>query len=180
MPDSLTERLPAPLVVTLSLDPENQARFEAERRRWFPAHRNQIPAHLSLFHALPGEMLAAVEACLGAAAEATAAFALEVHDLMRLGGGVAYSVRSAPLQALHAELAAQWQAVLTAQDRQPFHPHIVVQNKVAAHQAATLYARLAGQFRPWQAEATGLLLWRYCGGPWQPVGAFSFRSMDGT
>lgn len=40
-------------ILTLHLDPTAQSRFEALRQRHYPPERNQIPAHLTLFHTLP-------------------------------------------------------------------------------------------------------------------------------
>ena len=164
-----------PLILTLGLDPANQARFEAERRRYFPARLNRIPAHISLFHALPGEQLAAIVEELRERASALSRFPVEVHDLMRLGRGVAYAVRAPELDQIHHALRTEWLAVLTRQDQQPFRPHVVVQNKGDPEEARTLYTRLSQGFRPWTAEAAGLLLWHYEGGPWSPAGEFPFR-----
>ena len=44
----------APLILTALLEPDAAARFEAMRRAYFPPARNKTPAHLTLFHALPG------------------------------------------------------------------------------------------------------------------------------
>ncbi len=165
---------PRPIILTLALDPANQARFEEERRRHYPARLNRIPAHISLFHALPGEELRSIEAQLGRVAEVTAPFPVEVHDLMRLGRGVAYAVHAAELQAVHAQLRAAWFPWLSRQDQQPFRPHVVVQNKVDPTEARALHDRLAVTFRPWTAEAQSLLLWHYEGGPWAPAGTFAF------
>ena len=172
-----TERNPKirPLILTLGADPKNQARFEGERRRYFPARLNRIPAHISLFHALPGEQLPAICERLEKLAASIEPFAFEVHDLMRLGRGVAYSVRAPELDGIHAALRAAWLADLTRQDLQPFRPHVVVQNKVDPEEARTLYMRLSQGFRPWTAEAASLLLWHYEGGPWSPAGEFPFR-----
>ena len=52
---------PAPLILTLQLDERSFAFFGAQRRRYFPLERNFIPAHLTLFHALPGEHLPSIE-----------------------------------------------------------------------------------------------------------------------
>ena len=46
-------------------------------------------------------------------------------------------------------------------------PHVTVQNKVAAAEAKRVYAELLAGFAPFEAEATGLHLWRYLGGPWE-------------
>ena len=53
---------PAPLILTLELDERSFAFFGAQRRRYFPPERNFIPAHLTLFHALPGEHLPSIAA----------------------------------------------------------------------------------------------------------------------
>ncbi len=161
-----------PLVVTLALEPQAQAWFEAERRRYFPVRLNRIPAHVSLFHALPGEQIALVLKQLAEVAAATASFALEVHDLKKLGRGVAYALRGDELDRLHAGLRRGWLEWLTPQDRQPFRPHIVVQNKVDPPVARALYDKLSHGFRPWQVQAAGLLLWHYNGGPWEQAAEF--------
>ena len=43
-----------PLILTLMLDAGTQAWLEALRRAHFPPGRNLVPAHVTLFHALPG------------------------------------------------------------------------------------------------------------------------------
>ena len=42
-----------PLIVTADFAPADLAFLDAERRAHFPPHRNILPAHLTLFHALP-------------------------------------------------------------------------------------------------------------------------------
>ena len=170
----------SPLIVTLALDPENQARFESERRRFYPARLNRIPAHISLFHALPGDEEPVIRDRLQSLADGTEAFPLEVYDLMRLGRGVAYAVRAPELAQLHAALRAAWLPWLSRQDQQPFRPHVVVQNKVEPAEARLRYDKLAAGFRPWTAAAASLLLWRYEGGPWTPAGEFSFAAGETT
>ena len=162
-----------PLILTLGLDLQNQTRFEEERRRYFPARLNRIPAHISLFHALPGDRLSAIRERLRKLASASTPFPLEVYDLMRLGRGVAYAVRAPELDRIHAALRTEWLTDLTRQDQQPFRPHVVIQNKVDPDEARTLYTRLSQGFRPWVAEAASLLLWHYEGGPWSAAGEFS-------
>jgi hypothetical protein len=75
---------------------------------------------------------------------------------------------------MHAELRQAWLPWLTAQDAQGFRPHVVIQNKVDPVEARALYERLAAGFRPYSIEATGLLLWRYLGGPWALERQFHF------
>ncbi|RYG16668.1 MAG: 2'-5' RNA ligase family protein, partial [Caulobacteraceae bacterium] len=59
----------APLIVTAALDDGAFDWFEDLRQSHFPRHRNQVPAHLTLFHALPGEHEGAVAQTLKAACQ---------------------------------------------------------------------------------------------------------------
>lgn len=167
---------PAPLIVTLAIDEAAQQHFDATRERYFPPERNFIPAHLSLFHALPGLEEASIQATLTNAAR-RAPMLLQVTGLMRLGRGVAYAIESAPLRQIHRELQETWQAWLTPQDRQGLRPHIVIQNKAEPREARALYAELAAGFRPFSCTGIGLSLWRYLGGPWEAVQTFLFSQV---
>ncbi|SEO76019.1 2'-5' RNA ligase family protein [Trujillonella endophytica] len=163
----------APLVVTLLLGEEAQRRFDRLRAAHFPAARNHLAAHVTLFHALPGERLAAVDADLAAAA-ARPPFDVEVTGVRFLGRGVAYALASAELDDLRAGLANAWADGLTPQDRQWHAPHVTVQNKVDPGIARALHAELAAAFVPGTVPARGLGLWRYLGGPWEPVAEHPF------
>lgn len=157
-----------PLVVTLVLDEQAQQRFDALRAAHFPPERNHLAAHVTLFHALPGEMEGAVRADLAELARRSP-FPLRVAGLRSLGRGVAYDLQSAQLTALRRRLADAWQPFLTAQDAQTHLPHVTVQNKVAPGQARALLEELRAGFVPYDVTACGLALWRYLGGPWEPL-----------
>jgi 2'-5' RNA ligase len=165
----------APLILTLALDGAGFARLEAERQAHFPPGRNFIPAHLTLFHALPGEEAGAILARLAEAAQATPVLPLRVTGLRPLGRGVAYVVEAEGLARLRAGLAAAFAGWLTPQDRAGWRPHVTVQNKVAPEEARATLALLQARFAPWEARGEGLLLWHYRGGPWEAAGHFPFR-----
>jgi hypothetical protein len=78
------------------------------------------------------------------------------------------------LSRLHARLAARWREWLTLQDRQKLQPHVTVQNKVQPDRARVLLAELQANFQPFAVAGEGLRLWRYRGGPWDPVRTFPF------
>lgn len=162
-----------PLVVTLVLDDETTARFEAERAELFPAGRTAVGAHLTLFHAVPGARLEQVLAEVAAQARRPR-FDLAVSEVMALGRGAAYRLDSPELVDLHADLQRSWWDDLTAQDRQPLRPHVTVQNKVDAAVARATVERLRGGFTPTTAGARALAVWRYVGGPWEPVERYAF------
>ncbi|MCA0144374.1 2'-5' RNA ligase family protein [Blastococcus sp. LR1] len=180
----------SPLIVTLLLEDDAQARFDRLRAEHFPLRPLsgarperargggtgvfRLAAHVTLFHALPGEQVDAVRADLAAVADRDA-FDVAVTGLRFLGRGVAYTLESAELAAVRRRLATAWEPWLTPQDRQRHAPHVTVQNKVDPAVARDLHDRLLAGFAPWTVRARGLGLWRYLGGPWAPVGEHPFR-----
>lgn len=167
-----------PLIVTLLLDDAAQQRFDRLREQHFSPERNHLAAHVTLFHALPAEHLDAARAGLAAAADRPS-FDVAVTGVRFLGRGVAYSLGSAEVAALRSGLVGAWQPWLTQQDRQTHAPHVTVQNKVQPAVARALHERLRAEFQPWTTRARGLGLWRYLGGPWEPVDEFPFRPAVG-
>lgn len=168
----------APLILTLHLDDASQARFESLRRAHFPPALNRVPAHVTLFHHLPGSSASAIISAVGERCAATAPFPVTVSGIRFLGRGSAFTLRSGALDRLRADLACLWLDWLTPQDRQPWHPHVTIQNKAAPHLARALFQDLSAEFHPFAAEAWGLALWRYLGGPWSSMGQFPFGHGD--
>ena len=162
-----------PLILTLDLG-AHQERYDALRDEHFPPRSYRLPAHLTLFHQLPGEEEEAVAEHLRAVARAAAPLPLHFAEPMALGSGVAVRVRSAAARALRAALAAHWADRLTPQDR-GFRAHVTIQNKVDAETARATMEAFAAGFEPHDGEAPALLLWRYRGGPWERAGRFRFR-----
>ena len=165
--------MPAPLILTLDLDPAAAAQFGDLRRRWFPAARNQLDAHLTLFHALPGDREPEVTAVVRTAARRLP-FEVRVTGVRLLGRGVAYDLSAPELGPVRAAVAGAFAGDLTRQDRQPLRAHVTVQNKVEPAVARRLHAELSASFAPWTARATGLSLWWYDGGPWRAAGTAAF------
>lgn len=159
-----------PLILTLALHPEDQARFDRLRAQHFPADRNFIPAHVTLFHHLPGAEQDAIATLLAREAAAVAPFPVEVHGLRFLGRGVAYELRAPALSAMRGRLARAWADRLTPQDAQGFRPHVTIQNKAPPEEARALHGAMQAGFAPFAVRATGLRLWHYLGGPWEQAG----------
>ena len=168
--------LSQPLVLTLALDAVSFGIFDALRKEHFPRERNWIPAHLTLFHALPGEEEGCIAHVLETECQTWSPIQFLISGVRFLGKGVAYEVQSQELENLRMRLAHQWKVWLTPQDRQGFRPHITIQNKVSPEVTRALHERLSQEFVPWEAQGEGLLLWRYMGGPWELVRELSFVS----
>ncbi|WP_167585497.1 2'-5' RNA ligase family protein [Kineococcus rubinsiae] len=157
-----------PLILALALAGADAGRLDALRERHFPPQRNQLRAHVTMFHQLPGEELPAV---LDAVREACArpAFTVEVAGVRSLGRGAALVLRSPELDALRADLARRFTPWLTRQDAQRFSAHVTVANFLAPDAAKALVADLSAGFTPWAVRAEGVAVHRYLGGPWELV-----------
>ena len=156
-----------PFVLTVRLDDATQERFDALRREHFPPGRTAVGAHVTVFHALPpaNDTPDAVSAVLGELAPSPSV--VTVTGVRSLGRGVAYTLEAPGVVPVRAALVREFAGRLTAQDSQPWRPHVTVQNKVTPGEARALLARLSASFAPFDAVALGLVLWRYRGGPWE-------------
>lgn len=168
-----------PLIVTLRFDATTFATLDGLRTEHYPSRLNLVPAHLTLFHNLPGDQAAEVIATAHDLARETPPFALRITKPFSLGQGVALTVDCPALAAFRARFAADWQADLTPQDRQPFRPHVTIQNKVAHAEAAQLLQRLLDTWQPLMGRGEGLQVWRYLAGPWALEADISFDPSGG-
>lgn len=164
-----------PFILTLQFDAKTAALFQRARETHFPPELNKVPAHLTLFHQLPGNEDRAILKAIGRAAASRPPFPVEVSGLIKLGRGVAYRIESDALLALQGELAATFRPWLIGQDKQGFRPHVTVQNKTSPARAGALFDHLNETFRPFEATAEGLQLWIYKSGPWRPAAAIAFQ-----
>lgn len=154
------------LILSAELQPPVQALFEALRRQYFPPERNWIPAHISLFHALPDAEYERIGNDIRELLPRNTAFEAAIRAPVSIGRGVAYFLDAPLLQQTRTELARRWSNWLIPQDRQGYRPHIVVQNKVDSTVVAQTLKALAHTLVPAQTSLAVLRLWRYENGPW--------------
>ena len=164
-----------PLILTAWLDDDTFAWADDLRKQHFPAKRNFIPAHLTLFHHLPGDAIATVADRLRQMTANHPPCPLQFPELRFLGFGSAVVVQCPELEAVRSQLASGWHDWLTRQDQQPWQPHITFQNKVKADQAKALFSDLCESWTPKSGSAIGLKLWTYLDGPWRHEVDFEFR-----
>ncbi len=163
-----------PLILTAELDEPAAVRLEAWRRAHYPPERNQVPAHLTLFHKLPGDWHEAIDEHLTERCWTIDPLAGRALGLRFMGHGVCVDIDAPALVRLRAELAAAWRAALSPQDRQRFVPHVTIQNKVTPARARRTLQGLEAIFDPFACRIEGLALWRYRGGPWEEVATYPF------
>ncbi len=163
-----------PLILTVTLDPMSQAQFDRLRARYFPPSLNHLSAHVTLFHHLPAAHRSAIEARLAETCDTLEPSPFTATGLRFLGRGTAYALDMPAVATLRRGLAAAWAAWLTPQDRQPWHPHVTVQNKTPLIEAKRVHAELLAGFAPFGGIAAGLHLWAYLGGPWRSLAHHPF------
>lgn len=162
------------LIVTADLSQPDFAWLEELRRAHYPPERNYVPAHLTIFHALPPSAEPELRSRLSRAVQRPRLRA-SVAGLMDLGGGVAFRVVSPDLDELRTELADGLEGLLGPQDSGGWRPHVTVQNKVAPKVARALKASLERDFVPRPVGIAGLAVQRYRDGPWERLAGYRFR-----
>jgi len=169
--------LAGPLILLASLRPADFARLDALRRRHYPADRNRVPAHLTIFRSLPPSAEDEVRRVLARISSFPPPKAAE-QGLMDLDGGVAIRIRSDDLDRLREELLEEFHGLLSAQDRGGWIPHVTIQNKVEPKTARTLLRSLEKDFRPRPLQIAGLELVRYSEGEWERLANYRFRGIS--
>ena len=161
------------LIITARIGATDFAWLDQLRSAHYPPERNQVPAHLTLFHALPPSSEREVRTALARRSSDPPPRAT-IEGLMDLGSGVAFRIVSGDLDRLRRALADEFHGLLSAQDGQGWQPHVTIQNKVARKEAQQLLAKLQGQFRRRPLAISGLGLHRYLNGPWKDLAFVSF------
>ena len=174
IPPTGADTVRAPLIVTADFGTADFAWLDTQRRVHFPPARNQLAAHLTMFHALPPSLEGEVRRQLKAATVGPPPKA-SLSGLMNLGGGVAYRVVSPELDIIRDDIADHFHGSLTAQDGGGWRAHVTIQNKVTSTKARALFAELERSFIARPLEIRGLAMHRYLGGPWEALGNWPFR-----
>ena len=164
----------APIIVTALFGGADQAFFDAERRAYFPPERNQLAAHLTMFHHLPPTLAPELRQRLVAETRGVAAPQARLADVISLGRGVAYRIDSPGLTEIRRRLAGVFSGLLTPQDAGGWRAHVTVQNKVEPAVAKELLQTLRQGFRARPIKIAGLAAWWYRGGPWELLSRHMF------
>jgi 2'-5' RNA ligase len=157
------------------MDGEAFAALDALRRRHYAPERNLVPAHLTLFRALPAERGREIKGFLAQVTSAQRPIEIPAGDVKAMENGVAIFLHSPQLAALRQELAREWWPWLGEQDKAGFRPHVTIQTTLDEAEAFRTRRAIAATFRPPRIKGVGLHLWRYCEGPWESERVFRFR-----
>ena len=166
---------PAPFIVTAELPPDILAWADSLRRQHYPAERNKLAAHVTLFHSFAPSLRDELRGVLAQAAAEFAAPAAKIGGTMDLGGGTALAISSVGMGGIRERIAEHFHGTLTAQDQHEPRLHITIQNKVAPQLARALQRELAASLGPRAFTFRGLALQLYRTTHWETLGHWPFR-----
>ncbi|MXO57309.1 2'-5' RNA ligase family protein [Pontixanthobacter gangjinensis] len=165
----------APFIITAEL-PADLAKWATSlRTAHFPAERNYLKAHVTLFHALPPSCEGEIKTALSAMAAANSPVPGRLEGIMPLGRGTALRLSSPTMIDIWRELADRFHGLLTPQDEHRPRLHVTIQNKVSPAESKFLQAELSPLFEVRDFRFAGLSLHIYRGGPWEFVRTYQFR-----
>jgi hypothetical protein len=174
--NAMTSADRTPHIVLAVLPDALQARLDALRRTHYPPDRNRVPAHCTLFHAIPGMVAPELAATLARLTATTPPPRARIDRIIDLDGGTALGLASADLAHVREELADHFHGLLTGGDAVPPRFHITLQNKVDRRTAHILQAELAGTWRAIDTPIPAIAVHRVIDGAWLPVGTWRFRA----
>lgn len=165
----------APVILTGMLGAAQKRYYDEMRRLYYPQHRQQVGAHITLFHHLPPSILPELSSLIRQMAAQMAAPRAHVERVMDLGTGTAFLIHSPELQALRAHIGEHFHGMISAQDQAVPRLHITIQNKVSRQQALELQRRLERDFQAQPLDIMGLEAHHYRDGPWEKAFGVTFR-----
>lgn len=170
-------------IITLHTDTNLHEKMTSMRQRYFPKHLNKLPAHLTLFHALPESRLESdVLPALKTVTEQTASFPITAGApfMMPKGIGIAIPKLKGGQEArsIHEELRKRWSQAgfLSVQDSRHGGAHYTIMNKVDdPAEVQKAFDEVKADWTETPGTAIGLALWQYDHGYWKSQRLFSFR-----
>lgn len=165
----------APLILTAQLPPDLYSWATQLRADHYPAERNFLKAHVTLFHALPPFVEGELREVLGRITKETQPVPAWLEGVLGLGSGTALRLSSPAMLDLRAEIAERFTGLITGQDSHAPRLHITVQNKVTPAEAKALQAWLSARIERQAFAFIGLELHAYDNGPWELLHRWPFR-----
>jgi hypothetical protein len=169
----MTDRTPH--IVLAVLPDAVQARLDGLRRTHYPPDRNRVPAHCTLFHAIPGMVAAELAGLLSTLAAQNPPPRARIDRVLDLDSGTALGVFAPELLALREAIADHFHGLLTGGDALAPRLHVTIQNKVDRPTARALQRTLGASWQAIDTDVQALAVHRVVDGGWQPAGAWRFR-----
>lgn len=164
-----------PFILTAALPQDVQGWAEALRQAHYPAERNHLHAHVTMFHSFAPSLLDELKDFVPRITREFAPPTARISGLLDLGTGTAIALESPELLGLREMIAEHFHGSLTAQDLHEPRPHITIQNKVTKKEARALQAELTPRISDRRFAFPALELHLYRDGPWELLKRSAFR-----
>ena len=153
---------PGPIIVTALLGDADFAWADGLRRAHFPAERNRVAAHLTLFHHLAPSLGDELARRLVAETRQEPPPPARIAGVMRLAQGTAFRVDSAELEVIRAEaraLLAEYQRYVAYSNAQAAWGRVynsvgldVLPKTIASHDVKALAKAIETTTSEWQGQ----------------------------
>lgn len=161
--------------MTATIGAVDFAWVNALRQEHYPPEKNQLSAHVTLFHHLPPQALDEIIELVKQTTLNHAYPRCDLTDVIQFEEGAAYKLYSPKLLEIREFFAEAFHGLLIQQDQQKPRFHITVQNKASTEESKKLFQKLNSEFEPRPFEITGIALHYYLNGPWEEIGSWRFR-----
>lgn len=162
------------MILTARIPDRDIAFFDELRRTHFPRDRNQLKAHLTIFHRISDRHLSEARQVLTSTASGLSPMQATCTEVSHLGFGVAVNVVCKELEHVRETLCHRLDPWLSSEDLRAWRPHITIQNSVPRSRADRLFSELKKTYETRTILITGFDLWHYRGGPWSAEASFFF------
>ena len=165
-------------VLTLQTNRDFHDRINDLQKQYVPAQLNNVGAHITLFHALPGSRLNSIVTDLLEIAPPVQRFQIKTLEPRLMSHGVALDTNIHHARPLWKTLHQKWGPAgadfLSKQDQQ-FDAHYTIQNQVEKDVAIKTWEKVRERFKCDKGWAIGFTLYKYTkGGNWRFHRNFEF------
>lgn len=147
------------VIITALLDRHVEKELTLLRNNFFPKEINYLPAHVTLFHAAPLELIEKMDFL-------REPMPLTIREPVFFGRGFGVKVDCPELKNWRRELL-KLLLDFTPQDKNLNQLHVTFQNKVTPDKARKDFEQFKLIWNPIESEALGIQVWKYLGGPWE-------------
>lgn len=147
------------VILTVDLDEGSFQRLNCLRREFYPAEKNLVPAHVTLFHQFPRQGLGDLPAF-------PAELVVHFGRVFFMGQGFAVEAQCQDLQIWRKQVL-DLPLEFSSQDRSLKKLHVTLQNKESPAKAREDFEAFCQKWSPFTGKIFGLRQWRYLSGPWE-------------
>jgi hypothetical protein len=158
-------------ILTAKVDKNSQNLLNHLRAEYFPAHRNFLDAHLTLFshypvfdlsnpyfsHLLPEKKMS-----------------VSFEQVFYTGMGFAVEVKSPELEVLRSQMLSLLRPAAPGVESSTNKLHVTIQSEVDPRRAINSFEAFSKTWAPVLGEIEGIEVWRPLSGPWGFVGGYRF------